>query len=51
MPKAEKSYHTGKYYIPTGSVMSIHISSEQFLTQLIKLLFKHVGKLFEESFG
>ncbi len=26
--------------------LSIHISSEQFLAQLIKFLFKHVGRLF-----
>jgi hypothetical protein len=29
----------------------IHISSEQFIIQCIKLLFKHMGKLFKESLG
>jgi hypothetical protein len=28
-----------------------HISSEQFIAQLIKFAFKHVGKLFEKSVG
>jgi hypothetical protein len=31
--------------------LTIHINSEQLLAQLNKLLFKHVGKLFEEPVG
>jgi hypothetical protein len=50
MLKSDDTYCNGKYYLPTG-FLSMHISSEQFLAQLIKLLFKQVGKLFEESVG